>query len=90
MIRIISCLALSAALAGACATAPRLDSPLASPRGAAPVGFPGTIRTETTDVDFLKENAVTRSIALTKAADRTVDMLALSGGGAGGAKCAAL
>ncbi len=85
MIRTFSCLALSAALAAACATAPRLDSPLASPRGASPVGFPGDIRTETTDADFLKENAIARSAALTKAADRTVDMLALSGGGAGGA-----
>ncbi len=70
---------------GACATAPRLDSPLASPRGASPTGFPANVRTETTDSDFLKENAVARSVALAKAADRTVDVLALSGGGAGGA-----
>lgn len=85
MIRTISWLALSAALVGACATTPRLNSPLASPRGASPVGFPSAIRTETNDVDFLKENAVSRSIALAKASDRTVDLLALSGGGAGGA-----
>ena len=75
----------ASALLGACATAPRLDSPLASPRGAYPVGFPSTIRTETTDSDFLKENAIARSAALSKASDRTVDILALSGGGAGGA-----
>jgi predicted acylesterase/phospholipase RssA len=85
MIRTALGLALSAALVSACATAPRLDSPLASPRGAAPVGFPTSIRTETTDTDFLKENAVVRQQALAKASDRTVDLLALSGGGAGGA-----
>jgi predicted acylesterase/phospholipase RssA len=85
MIRAVLGITLSAALIGACATAPRLDSPLASPRGAAPVGFPTSIRTETTDTDFLKENAVVRQQALAKASDRTVDMLALSGGGAGGA-----
>lgn len=76
---------IAAALLSACATAPRLDSPLASPRGASPVGFPSTIRTETTDTDFLKDRAISHSVALTKASDRTVDILALSGGGAGGA-----
>lgn len=85
MIRSVLGIALSAALVSACATAPRMDSPLASPRGAAPVGFPTYIRTETTDTDFLKEIAITRQQALAKAADRTVDILALSGGGAGGA-----
>ena len=85
MIRSVLGIALSAALISACATAPRMDSPLASPRGAAPVGFPTYIRTETTDTDFLKEIAITRQQALAKAADRTVDILALSGGGAGGA-----
>ena len=85
MIRTALGLALSAALVSACATAPRLDSPLASPRGAAPVGFPTSIRTETTDMDFLKEDAVVHQQALAKASDRTVDLLALSGGGAGGA-----
>lgn len=83
--RTVTAMAVASALLSACATAPRLDSPLASPRGASPVGFPSNIRTETTDSDFLKENAIARSGALAKAADRTVDILALSGGGAGGA-----
>lgn len=81
----LSATALTAALLAACTTAPRLDSPLASPRGASPVGFSADIRMETTDTDFLKANAIRSSQALARAADRTVDMLALSGGGAGGA-----
>ena len=72
-------------LAAACATAPRLDTPPVSPRGANPVGFPAAIRMETSDSDFHKENAPRAVSAIVKTADRTVDMLALSGGGAGGA-----
>lgn len=72
------------ALAG-CATAPRLDTPPVSPRGANPVGFDATIRMETSDNDFHKENAPKAIRSLAYSADRTVDMLALSGGGAGGA-----
>lgn len=77
--------ALACFCAGACATAPRLDSPMASPRGAAPVGFSPDIRMETSDTDFLKASAIRSYRELAKASDRTVDMLALSGGGAGGA-----
>jgi predicted acylesterase/phospholipase RssA len=69
----------------ACATAPRLDTPPVSPRGANPVGFAASIRTETTDADFHKENAPRAADTIARSADRTVDMLALSGGGAGGA-----
>lgn len=72
-------------LATACATAPRLDTPPVSPRGANPVGYPASIRMETNDADFHKENAPRAARAIVKTADRTVDMLALSGGGAGGA-----
>lgn len=81
--RIVS--ALSLMLLAACTTAPRLDTPPASPRGANPVGFETSIRTETNDFDFYKENAPKTANAIVRTADRTVDMLALSGGGAGGA-----
>jgi predicted acylesterase/phospholipase RssA len=70
---------------GACTTSPRLETPPASPRGANPVGFDTSVRTETIDYDFHKENAPRASKAVAASADRTVDMLALSGGGAGGA-----
>jgi predicted acylesterase/phospholipase RssA len=40
---------------------------------------------ETSDRDFHKENAPRAARAIASSADRTVDMLALSGGGAGGA-----
>ena len=84
--RLLSSICLATGLlASACATAPRLDTPPVSPRGANPVGFPGSIRMETNDSDFHKENAPKAVRAIVKTADRTVDMLALSGGGAGGA-----
>lgn len=76
---------LAIGLLAACTTAPRLDTPPASPRGASPVGFEASVRTETTDYDFHKENAPKAANAIARSADRTVDMLALSGGGAGGA-----
>lgn len=84
--RLISAICLSGGLlAAACTTAPRLDTPPVSPRGANPVGFPSSIRMETSDRDFHKENAPRAARAIASSADRTVDMLALSGGGAGGA-----
>lgn len=76
---------LAGGLLAACATAPRLDTPPVSPRGANPVGFAASVRMETNDSDFHKENAPRAARAIVKTADRTVDMLALSGGGAGGA-----
>lgn len=82
-LRIASVIAL--ALLAACTTASRLETPPASPRGANPVGFEASIRTETSDFDFYKENAPKAASAMVRTADRTVDMLALSGGGAGGA-----
>lgn len=80
-----SVLAISVVALAGCATAPRLDTPPVSPRGANPVGFAASVRMETTDADFHKENAPKALRALAYSADRSVDMLALSGGGAGGA-----
>lgn len=74
----------SLALAG-CATAPRLDTPPASPREAQPPGFTRPIRTDTLDFDFYLENAPRSIAAVAKASDSSIDILALSGGGAGGA-----
>jgi predicted acylesterase/phospholipase RssA len=68
----------------ACTSAPVAGPPVA-PRGAVPIGFDANIRMETRDVDFHKENAPKAARAMAASADRTVDMLALSGGGAGGA-----
>lgn len=81
--RIASAVALM--LLAACTTSPRLDTPPASPRGANPVGFDTSIRTETNDFDFYKENAPKTASGISRTSDRTIDMLALSGGGAGGA-----
>ncbi len=73
------------ALVGGCATAPRLDTPPASPIDAQPPGFPQPIRTDTLDFDFFMENAPRSFAAVTAASDGSIDILALSGGGAGGA-----
>lgn len=72
------------ALAG-CATAPRLDTPPASPADASPPGFTGPIRTDVLDRNFLVEQLPKTTRAITAASDGSVDILALSGGGAGGA-----
>lgn len=74
----------SLALAG-CTTVPRLDTPPASPRGAAPIGFTPAIRTDTLDRNFFVEHADETTAAIKTASDGSIDMLALSGGGAGGA-----
>lgn len=71
------------AVAG-CASSSVAGLPVA-PRGAVPIGFDANIRMETRDFDFHKENAPKASRAVAASSDRTVDMLALSGGGAGGA-----
>lgn len=75
----------SALVLAGCATAPRLDTPPVSPRGANPVGFAATVRMETSDFDFHKESAPQAARRLAFSADRSIEMLALSGGGAGGA-----
>lgn len=74
----------SVALAG-CATAPRLDTPPASPADASPPGFTRPIRTDVLDRNFLVEQLPKTTRAITAASDGSVDILALSGGGAGGA-----
>ena len=74
----------SLALAG-CATAPRLDTPPASPADASPPGFVERIRTDALDRDFLVEQLPKTARAIKAMSDGSVDVLALSGGGAGGA-----
>lgn len=69
----------------ACAGAARPGSTEIAPRGAFPVGFSNAVRVETTDFDFNKEAAPRSRQSIIRTADRTIDMLALSGGGAGGA-----
>jgi predicted acylesterase/phospholipase RssA len=74
--------AIACLLAFACAGGPPPGVEPLAPRGATPVGFSSGIRTEMRDFDFNKEGAPRAVHAI---ADRTIDMLALSGGGAGGA-----
>ena len=74
--------AMACLLTCACAGGPPADVGPLAPRGAMPVGFSIGIRTEMRDFDFNKEGAPRAVRAI---ADRTIDMLALSGGGAGGA-----
>lgn len=76
---------IAGALASGCATAPRLDTPPASPIDAQPPGFSYPIRTDTLDFDFFIENASRSTAAVVAASDGSIDILALSGGGAGGA-----
>ena len=78
----LASMCLAAILASACAAGPPVDPAPVAPRGATPAGFASAIRTETRDFDFNKQSAPKAVRAI---ADRTVDMLALSGGGAGGA-----
>jgi predicted acylesterase/phospholipase RssA len=72
-------------LASACAGGPKTETAPVAPRGAYPVGFSANVRTETRDFDFNKESTPRAARAIARTSDRTVDMLALSGGGAGGA-----
>jgi predicted acylesterase/phospholipase RssA len=69
----------------ACVTKPRLDAP-PSVANAAPVGFPLNMRTNSLEERFVKDRADS-AIAQTAASetDGSFDILALSGGGAGGA-----
>jgi predicted acylesterase/phospholipase RssA len=75
----------SLALAG-CATAPRLGTPPASPADAAPPGFSTrAIRSDPFDRNFLVEQAPRTADLVQSVKDGSIDILALSGGGAGGA-----
>lgn len=72
------------ALAG-CATAPRLDTPPASPAEASPPGFTSQIRADALDRDYLAEQLPRTARDIKAMSDSSFDILALSGGGAGGA-----
>lgn len=69
----------------ACATVPRLDTPPASPADAAPPGFPRAIRSDPFDRNFFVEQAPRTADLVKSVTDGFIDILALSGGGAGGA-----
>lgn len=79
-IGLLGCLALAS-----CATAPRLDTPPASPADASPPGFAIPIRTDALDRNFLIKQLPKTTRAIKAMSDGSVDILALSGGGAGGA-----
>jgi hypothetical protein len=80
----IAAFASSLALAG-CVTAPRLETPPLGSRTVAPEGFASDIRTDALDYDFFEAHAEQNTGAVRAASDGSVDILALSGGGAGGA-----
>jgi hypothetical protein len=71
-------------LAG-CVTAPRLETPPLGSRTVAPEGFASDIRTDALDYNFFETHAEESTGAVRAASDGSVDILALSGGGAGGA-----
>ncbi len=83
--RIVSLLA--AALAcSACVTGPRLDAPPAFSVQTTPIGFPASVRMDALDRASFEAQATDSARRLRESAsDSTVDILALSGGGAGGA-----
>jgi predicted acylesterase/phospholipase RssA len=72
------------ALAG-CTTAPRLDTPPAAAMDAAPPGFSRPIRADVLDRAFFEANVDKMTEGVRASADGSIDILALSGGGAGGA-----
>lgn len=76
---------LGSLLLAGCANLPRLDTPPASPTEAEPPGFNRPIRTDTLDFDFYKTNIERSTAAVAAVSDGSIDILALSGGGAGGA-----
>ena len=76
--------ALSLALAG-CATAPRGETPPAAQLAAAPAGYAQVIRTDALNRQFFESRASEATQAVRAASDGSTDIIALSGGGAGGA-----
>lgn len=81
-------LALFAALlaCSACVTKPRLDGPPAAAITASPPGFDRPIRAFTMDRRFFETHATENTARVAASAtDGSIDLLALSGGGAGGA-----
>lgn len=77
----------AAALAcSACVTMPRLDGPPAASLAAAPAGFAAPVRSHAMDRRFFEASFIenTERVAAS-ATDGSIDLLALSGGGSGGA-----
>jgi predicted acylesterase/phospholipase RssA len=73
-------------LAAGCITVPRVDSPPAASRAAAPLGVAGSIRADSMDRRFFEANeAAILARVLASQRDGSLDILALSGGGAQGA-----
>lgn len=72
-------------LSTGCVTRPRLDGPPAAAITAAPFGFEEPVRALAMDRRFFEAHANERTRRVVAAADGSIDILALSGGGAGGA-----
>jgi predicted acylesterase/phospholipase RssA len=72
------------AMAAGCATIARLDTPPNESLTAAPPGFSQPIRSDTLNRAYFEANASRTTLAMKAAADASIDILALSGGGAGG------
>lgn len=73
-------------MCSACITGPRLEGPAAASRAAVPAGFSQPIRTEAMDRGFYEAHAEEGTARIAASVtDGSVDILALSGGGAGGA-----
>ncbi len=82
---------LAALACSACVTGARLQAPPSVPLGALPLGFESSVRAyafDSASYDLRARESVERVIASTS--DGSVDVLALSGGGAGGAYGAGL
>ncbi len=71
--------------AASCTTLPRLDTPPLESLGAEPPGFSQPVRTDSLDRVYFEAHADTSLAAIQTASDGSIDLLALSGGGAGGA-----
>ncbi len=77
---------MAALLCTACVTKPRLDGPPAASLSAAPPGFTTPVRVYALDQQFYETHASDSATRIAAAAtDGSIDFLALSGGGAGGA-----
>ncbi|HEV7691045.1 MAG TPA: patatin-like phospholipase family protein [Hyphomonadaceae bacterium] len=72
------------AMAG-CATVQRGETPPASALAATPPGYLQPIRTDALNREFFETRASEATLAVKAASDGSIDILALSGGGAGGA-----
>jgi predicted acylesterase/phospholipase RssA len=83
--RVVAGLAIAGLAMAGCTTAPRLDTPPASALASAgPAGFTQPIRFDTLNRAYFEANAPQATLAMKASADQSLDILALSGGGAGG------